>query len=160
MNKEQVVELIGEQSAQNWQDALDPMIIRQQYSLNCIGGSTVKPTSDAKKQQAIQISQVLGQFASASPYVSIIMLQILERAFDEVVVTKEDIATIKMSILQQLQAQQMMQEQQAQLANAQANEAQANADKNAVEAANIMSAQNGIPAEQQTQTPEMLLGSN
>ena len=160
MNKEQVVELIGEQSAQNWKDALDPMIIRQLYSLNCIGGSTVKPTSDAKKQQAIQISQVLGQFASASPYVSIIMLQILERAFDEVVVTKEDIATIKMSILQQLQAQQMMQQQQAQLANAQANEAQANADKNAVEAANIMSAQNGIPAEQQTQTPEMLLGSN
>ena len=112
-----------------------------------------------KKQQAIQISQVLGQFAGASPYVSIIMLQILERAFDEVVVTKEDINTIKMSIVQQIQAQQMMQQQQAELANAQANEANTNADKNAVEAAQIMAAQNGIPADQQQNTPNMLLGS-
>lgn len=160
MDKEQVAELIGENSCQTWQDALDPMLIKQNYSLTCVGGSTVKPTSDTKKQQAIQISQVLGQFAGASPYVSIIMLQILERAFDEVVVTREDINTIKMSIIQQIQAQQMMQQQQAKLANAQANEAQANADKNAVEAANIMSAQNGLPAEQQQNTPNMLLGSN
>ena len=136
------------------------MLIKQNYSLTCVGGSTVKPTSDTKKQQALQISQILGQFAGASPYVSIIMLQVLERAFDEVVVTKEDISTIKMSIVQQLQAQQMMQQQQAELASAQANEAQSNADKNAIEAAQIMSAQNGIPAEQQTNTPNMLLGSN
>lgn len=158
MSRTQVAELIGENNCQNWQEALDPLLIQQMFSLQCTGGSTVKPTSDMKKQQAIQISQVLGQFAGASPYVSIIMLQILERAFDEVVVTKEDIATIKMSIVQQIQAQQMIQEQQAQLANAQANEAQTNADKNAVEAAQIMSAQNGIPAELQQNTPNMLLG--
>lgn len=159
MTREQVAELIGANNCQSWQEALDPILIQQNYSLVCTGGSTVKPTSDMKKQQAIQISQVLGQFAGASPYVSIIMLQILERAFDEVVVTKEDINTIKMSIVQQLQAQQMMQQQQAELANAQANEAQTNADKNAVEAAQIMAAQNGIPADQQQNTPNMLLGS-
>ena len=160
MDREQVAELIGENNCQTWQDALDPMLIKQNYSLTCVGGSTVKPTSDTKKQQALQISQILGQFAGASPYVSIIMLQVLERAFDEVVVTKEDISTIKMSIVQQLQAQQMMQQQQAELASAQANEAQTNADKNAIEAAQIMSAQNSIPAEQQVNTPNMLLGSN
>lgn len=167
MSQQQVAELIGANNAQNWQEYLDPYSIQQNYSVNCVGGSTVKPTSDAKKQQALQISQILGQFASASPYVSIIMLQVLEKAFDEVVVSKEDISLIKNSILQQLQAQQMAQQQQAMLANAQAAEAEAaaemnlaNADKNVVESANIMSQQNGIPPEQQMQTPEMLLGSN
>ena len=160
MTKEQVAELIGENNSQNWMESLEPWQIQQNYSLTCVGGSTVKPTSDAKKQQALQISQILGQFASASPYVSIIMLQVLERAFDEVVVTKEDINTIKMSIVQQLQAQQLMQQQQAELANAQANEANTNADKNVAETANIMAAQNGLPAEQQQNTPNMLLGRN
>lgn len=159
MNKEQVVQLIGNGNADLWRNYTPEEIITT-FSLQCVGGSTVKPTSDAKKQQAVQIAQILGQFAGASPYVTIIMLKILERAFDEVVVKEEDITIILQSIMQQLQAQQIMQQQQAQLAQAQAAEAQSNADKNAVEAANIMSAQNGIPVEQQMETPNKLLGRN
>lgn len=157
MSQEQVVQLIGRGNADLWQNYTQDEIITT-FSLQCVGGSTVKPTSDAKKQQAVQIAQILGQFAGATPYVTIIMLKILERAFDEVVVKEEDISIIMNSILQQLQAQQMMQEQQAKLAQAEANEAQTNADKNAVEAANIMAAQNGIPADQQVNTPNELLG--
>lgn len=157
MDQEQVVQLIGVGNADLWKNYTPDEIITT-FSLQCVGGSTVKPTSDAKKQQAVQIAQILGQFAGATPYVTIIMLKILERAFDEVVVKEEDISIILNSILQQLQAQQMMQEQQAQLAEAQANEAQTNADKNAIEAAQIMAAQNGNPVEQQIQTPNKLLG--
>lgn len=157
MSQEQVVQLIGYGNADLWRNYSPDEIITT-FSLQCVGGSTVKPTSDAKKQQAIQISQILGQFAGASPYVTIIMLKILERAFDEVVVKEEDISIIMNSILQQLQAQQMMQEQQAQLAQAKAGEAETDAEKNVAEITNIMSAQNGIPADQQTQTPEQIVG--
>lgn len=157
MTPEQVMQLIGQGNADLWRN-YSPEEIITTFSLQCVGGSTVKPTSDAKKQQAVQIAQILGQFAGATPYVTIIMLKILERAFDEVVVKEEDIQIIANSIVQQIQAQQMQAQQQAQLAQAQANEAETNADKNAVEAANIMAAQNGVPADQQTQTPEQLLG--
>lgn len=156
MDQEQVAKLIGINNSQMWNNLSSDEIVNT-FSLRCVGGTTVKPTSDSKKQQALQMSQVLGQFASASPYTVIIMLQILQRAFDDVIVTEEDIEMIKNSILQQLQMQQMEAQQQAELANAQANEANMNADKNAAETANIMSMQNGIPAEQQTQTPNQLI---
>lgn len=158
MEKEQVDALIGLGNAQYWR-TFEPEEIKATFSLQCVGGSTVKPTSDSKKQQALQIAQVLGQFASATPYVVVIMLQVLQRAIDEVVVKEEDIELIKNSIFQQLQAQQMAQQQQAELASAQTNEALSNADKNVAEVSQIMSAQNGMMPETQTQTPEMLLGS-
>ena len=156
MNKEQVDKLIGNLSTENWRN-MDRVELTNTFSLRVVGGSTVKPTSDVKKQQALQISQVLGQFASATPYVSIVMLNVLQRAFDEPIVNEEDIEMIKNSILQQLQAQQMQAQQQAMLADAQAQEAVSNADRNVVESANIMSQLNGMPAENQQQTPDMLL---
>ncbi len=156
MDKEQVVKLIGENASQNWINLSSDEIVNV-FSLRCIGGTTVKPTSDSKKQQALQMAQVIGQFASASPYTVIVMLQILERAFDEVVITQEDIELIKNSLLQQIQSQQIMQQQQANLASAEANEANTNADKNTIETAQIMSQLNGIPSEQQTQTPNNLI---
>lgn len=156
MDKEQVVRLIGESSAAEWRN-MDNLELINTFSLRCVGGSTVKPTSDIKKQQALQISQILGQFAGATPYVSIIMLQVLQRAFDEPIVNEEDIEMIKNSIIQQVQVQQMQAQQQAMLADAQAQEAVSNADKNVVESANIMSQLNGMPAENLQQTPDMLL---
>lgn len=164
MDINQVIKLIGQQAGANWINLSSDEIVNQ-FSLRCVGGTTVKPTSDSKKQQALQMSQVLGQFASASPYTVIIMLQILEKAFDDVTVSQEDIEMIKNSILQQLQAQQMQAEQQAQLAEAQAMEANTNADvniaqadKNTMETAQMMQLQNGMPAEQQQQTPNQMNG--
>ena len=156
MDNQQVINLIGQGNSQFWRNYTPDEIITT-FSLRCVGGSTVKPTSDAKKQQALQMSQILGQFAGATPYVTIIMLRILERAFDEPIVKEEDFTIIINSIMQQLQAQQLQAQQQAELANAQAQESLASADKNAMEAANIMSAQNGLPAEQQINTPSQLL---
>lgn len=164
MEFDQVSKLIGDIAAENWTNLSSDEIINQ-FSLRCVGGTTVKPTSDSKKQQALQMSQVLGQFASASPYTVIVMLQILEKAFDDVTISQEDIEMIKNSILQQMQAQQMQAEQQAQLAQAQAVEASsaadqnvAQADKAAMESAQMMELQNGVPTNQQTNTPNQLIG--
>jgi hypothetical protein len=157
MDVNQVIKLIGQQAGANWINLSSDEIVNQ-FSLRCVGGTTVKPTSDSKKQQALQMSQVLGQFASASPYTVIIMLQILEKAFDDVTVSQEDIEMIKNSILQQLQAQQMQAEQQTQLANAESNVANSEVDKNVAETAQIMQQMNGLAAEQQQQTPDQLIG--
>lgn len=156
MNINEVSKLIGENNSQNWINYSSDEISAT-FSLRCIGGTTVKPTNDVKKQQAMQMSQILGQFASASPYVVIVMLKMIEKSFDDFVISKEDIQMIKDSIINNLQVQQMQAEQQTLLQNAQANEALANADKNTAEVANIMSQQNGMPAETQTQTPNKLL---
>lgn len=137
MEKEQVESLIGVGNADLWEN-IDAQFIPIKFSLQCVGGSTLKPTSDMKKQQALQIAQVLGQFASASPYVVIIMLQILQRALDEVVVKEEDIEMIKNSILQQMQAQQMQAQQQAALQDAQADKAEAEALQSEAQTAQMM----------------------
>lgn len=157
MDIDQVSNLIGKENAQLWRN-MDKNEITSTFSVQCVGGSTVKPTSDNKKQQALQIAQVLGQFASATPYVVIVMLQVLQRAIDEVVVKEEDIELIKNSILQSMQAQQQQAQQQALLDNAKAQQANAETDKNVAETAQIMSQVNGQNEIANQQTPEMLLG--
>lgn len=107
MDKEEVIEIIGEERGQFFQNVTDPRIIKRFLSVKIIGETTIKPTSSVKKQQALNVGQVLGQFASATPYVAVIMLQVLQRAFDDVVITTEDWQKIQMSIQQQMQMQQM-----------------------------------------------------
>ena len=137
MNFEQVAQLIGEENSQGWSN-MQSFEITNQFSLRCVGGSTIKPTSDVKKQQAMQLSQILGQFAGASPIVTIIMLQLMEKAFDDVVIKEEDFTLIKNSILQQMQAQQMQAQQQAQLMNAQTEEAISQSNLNDVNSATTL----------------------
>ncbi len=93
MSKEDVAKLIGDEYAQAWKN-LTPQEISQNLSIRIIGGSAIKPTSRAKKEQAIQLSQMFGQFASASPYAIVIMLKLIERAFDDVQLTEEEWATL------------------------------------------------------------------
>ena len=137
MSKDQVENLIGIGNADLWEN-VEAQFIPLQYSVECVGGSTMKPTSDTKKQEALQIAQVLGQFASATPYVVIIMLQVLQRALDSVVVKEEDIELIKNSIIQTLQAQQMQAQQQAALQDAQADKAEADALQSEAQTAQMM----------------------
>lgn len=90
---EDIAELIGDEKAQ----MLAPMIgsspesIRNKFFMTMVGGSTNKPTSKVKKEQALNLGQVLGQFANASPMIVIILLKAMERAFsDDVVITDEE----------------------------------------------------------------------
>lgn len=70
------------------------------------GDDTIEPTSAIKKQEAIQLGQIMGQFAGATPAITIVMLKLLSRAFNDVVLTQEDWNMIFASINDQMQAQQ------------------------------------------------------
>jgi hypothetical protein len=104
MDDETVAKLIGAKDTAVWSEGkrrfLESGIT---YSTQIMGGSTLKPTSATKKQQAVQLSQAIGQFASAAPTAIVVALKVMERAFDEVIVTKEDWQMIIQSIEQQLQ---------------------------------------------------------
>lgn len=96
MTQEEVKFILGDEAAQ-WQQLEAPML-RQQFNCTVLGGSTQKATSAAKKDQALKIGQIIGQYANASPYVVIIMLKAMEQAFDDIVITGEDWAMIRKSI--------------------------------------------------------------
>lgn len=145
MSQENIQEILGTEYAQNWRN-YSAQEIKTTFSLQCVGGSTQRPNSAAKQQQALQITQLLGQFASATPMVVLVMLRMLARAFDSFIVREEDITTIIQSIEQQLQAQQ----QQAQMA-AQNQQAQAQL---AQEQANTQIVDQAAQIQQMTQLPE------
>lgn len=85
---------------------------------------TVEPTAASKKQEAVQLAQLFGQFASASPAIIIVVLKMMSRAFNEIVITDED----WQMIFQGFQQQQEMQAQQAQMQQAQMAQQQQMAD--------------------------------
>ena len=100
MPVEQVVELVGEEAQEVWEN-LSPEEINS-LSLIVLGGSTKKPTSAAKKEEALEFGQVLGQFVNAAPGpVLKVMLQVMEKAFDEVTMREEDWQELIASIEQQ-----------------------------------------------------------
>jgi hypothetical protein len=104
MERDIVEKLIGPQDADIWEQDRQMIIESGVYfSAQVVGGSTLKPTSSTKKEQALQLGQTLGQFANASPYVILVMLKVLQRAFDEVVITKDDWDMIINGIQEQLQ---------------------------------------------------------
>jgi hypothetical protein len=101
MNEEQVGELIGD-DATGW-TMKTPAEIRRDMNLRVIGGSTQKPTSTVKKREAMEMGQILGQFASASPVAIVVALKVFERAFDEITITAEDWEMVRKSIESQMQ---------------------------------------------------------
>lgn len=87
-----------------WTEGQDVGSFNREYVLQIVGGSTLKPTSKVKKEQSMQMGQVLGQFAQASPAVVIVMLKMLQRAFqDDVIITPEEWDFIIQTTMQQLQ---------------------------------------------------------
>lgn len=87
---EDVINLVGKEMGQTW----TPMSVDEftaKYSVNIVSGSMEKPNSVFRKKEAIEVAQAVGQFARAAPgAVSKIMLRILEQAFTDVVIKKED----------------------------------------------------------------------
>lgn len=88
-DKDAVAAILSEKDAQSWM----PMEVSEfNRTLTCtiVAGSTEKPTSAAKQQQALQTGQVLGQFAKSSPMISVVVMRMLERAMDNVIINKSD----------------------------------------------------------------------
>lgn len=100
MQKDQVVSLIGATQGGQWTN-MDAKQISQTISFRIVAGSTQKPTSKAKKEEAVAVSQVLGQFASVSPMALILSLKVFERAFDEVEISQEEWAELRAQMSQQ-----------------------------------------------------------
>lgn len=107
MTEEEVVALLGESFVQQnggWVQTGDIRTFNTEYNLNIVGGSTLKPTAKVKKEQAMQLGQILGQFANAAPMLVIVMLKMLQRAFgDDVIITDEEWNTVVESTSMQMQ---------------------------------------------------------
>lgn len=82
--------------------------------LKFTGDDTIEPTAAAKKQEALQLTQMMGQFAGASPAIVPVVLKMLSRAFNEMVITDEDWRMIIQGFEQQQQQMMMQQQQMAQ----------------------------------------------
>ena len=109
MDRETVTNLIGESGAE-WQNMTAEEIFSLSHTV--VGGSTKKPTSAAKKEEALEFGQVLGQFVNAAPGpVLKVMLQVMEKAFDEVTMREEDWQELIQAIEQQQGGQGQGQEQ-------------------------------------------------
>lgn len=102
MSDEQVQTLIGVERMEAW-GAFKDLYNNKAITMRVIGGSTQKPTSAAKKKEALQIGQILGQYASATPMSLIMALKLMEQAFDEIDITQEDWRELRESIMMQLQ---------------------------------------------------------
>jgi hypothetical protein len=103
-SKEDVARIIGADAAEPWEQITDPNDLRTRLLVRVVGGSTDKPTSKNKKKAALEIGQVLGQFANAIPAAGIVALKVFSRAFaDDIVITDDDWNMIFRSMEQQQQ---------------------------------------------------------
>lgn len=104
MTQEEVQFILGDEAA-NWTQQ-EAATLKQQFLARVIGGSTQKPTSANKKDQAMKMGQILGQFVQASPAVVIIMLRAMQKAFDDFTISDNDWQMIINSVMQKIQATQ------------------------------------------------------
>lgn len=102
-DQEDVAPIVGVELAQHWQKVTDPRDFEKNFAARVEGGSIAKPNSREKKQQALELGQVLGQFASAAPAIIIVMMKMMERSFDEVVISDEEWKMITETMMQSLQ---------------------------------------------------------
>jgi hypothetical protein len=114
MEKDEVATILGDELANNW-EKMDATSIRQTFSPRVVGGSTLKPTSRAKKEQALQISQIIGQFTRATPIAAVVALKVLATAFDNVTISQEDWELIYKAIMKEAAGPPPEQQQQEQL---------------------------------------------
>jgi hypothetical protein len=113
MPAEMVVALTDERCGQMWQQLapMSPQDVHSHFTMRMVGGSALKPTARAKKEEALQMGQVLGQFGKAVPAAVLVLMKVFERAFDEIVITQEDWAMIRGSIEKQMAPDQEQQQQ-------------------------------------------------
>lgn len=92
MPMEEIIKISGanpQESPLSQLPKMDSAQIRDSFTCRCIGGSTQKPTSAAKKAEALQVGQILGQFGGL-PYAGVLAIKNLSKAFDGMTVTRED----------------------------------------------------------------------
>lgn len=89
MSQEEVEALIGRNMSADWAN-MTPEQISAEVQMFVVGGSTQKQTSESKKQQALNMGQVLGQFVNAAPIpVMTVLLNTMRQAFNDVIPEQE-----------------------------------------------------------------------
>jgi hypothetical protein len=106
MDTETAGQLTGMDVAPFWRP-LDNLRDFQQMSVSVVGGSTQKLTTQQKKQEAVQIGQVLAQYVRAAPAASLkATLNMMSKAFDNFMISKEDWDAIEQEVMMMAQSQQ------------------------------------------------------
>jgi len=86
---------------------IDTLTDYSQMSVTIIGGSTQKLTTQQKKQEAVQVGQVMAQYVRAAPASALkISLKMLGKAFDDFIISKEDWDSISEEVQMMAQSQQ------------------------------------------------------
>lgn len=94
MDADTVNQLTGQDVTAFWRP-LDNLSDFARLSVVCVGGSTQKLTSQGKKQEAVQVGQILAQYVRAAPAAALkTTLKMMSNAFDDFMITKEDWAAI------------------------------------------------------------------
>ena len=104
MDAQTVNDLTGLDVTPFWRP-LDNLRDLAAMSITVVGGSTQKLTTQQKKQEAIQIGQVLAQYVRAAPAAALkVTLSMMSKAFDDFTVSKEDWDAIAAEVQQTLVA--------------------------------------------------------
>jgi len=105
MKADQVTQMINMDVTEFWK-AINPLTDFDAKSIMCVGGSSQKLTGAAKKQEALEIAQILSQLSKTAPgQVLKAVLDLFSTTFDSVVFTKEDWEAIEEEIVAQGQGQ-------------------------------------------------------
>ena len=106
MAPETVMQLTGLDVSTFWQP-LDNLKDFAKMSVSVIGGSTQKLTTQQKKQEAVQVGQVMAQYVKAAPASALkVSLDMLSKAFDDFMISKEDWDSIEQEVAMMAQSQQ------------------------------------------------------
>lgn len=105
MDAQTVQQLIGLDVSAFWRP-LDSLRDYTQMSVTIVGGSTQKLTTQQKKQEAVQVGQVLSQYVRAAPATALkVTLSMMGKAFDDFMISEEDWNAISQEVQQMAQAQ-------------------------------------------------------
>jgi len=105
MDAEMVMQLTGLDASPFWQP-LNNLTDFAKMSVTVVGGSTQKLTTQQKKQEAVQVGQVMAQYVKAAPASALkVSLDMLSKAFDDFVISKEDWESIEQEVAMMAQSQ-------------------------------------------------------
>jgi hypothetical protein len=106
MDAQTVSQIIGIDVSQFWRP-LDNLRDYSAFSVQVVGGSTQKLTTQQKKQEAVQVGQVMAQYVRAAPASALkVSLKMLSEAFDDFIISKEDWDSIAAEVQMMAQSQQ------------------------------------------------------
>ena len=96
---EQVADIVGVEYAKSWQKMSPRELNKRLRDVGVTVSSTQKSNTKERRAEAIQLGQVLGQFANAAPAVVMILLKMLERSFDDLVINDKDWEKINQTMM-------------------------------------------------------------